>query len=124
MAPVDGTHGGPGRRFVRQFALTQGRTRSLAGKDLPLDTLVQATSVGQANVGMLGAEQALVIERCRTPIAVAEIAAHLHTHLGVARVIVSDMFAQDLVAISTSDFDGDGPDLGTLERLLDDLQAL
>jgi hypothetical protein len=34
------------------------------------------------------------------------------------------MFAQDLVAISTSDFDGDGPDIGTLERLLDDLQAL
>jgi len=121
---VDTAHGRPGRRFVRQFALTQGRTRSLAGQDLPLDTLVLATEVGRSRVGLLAAEQALVIERCRTPIAIAEIAAHLHTHLGVARVIVSDMFAQDLVAISTSDFDVDGPDIGTLERLLDDLQAL
>jgi hypothetical protein len=121
---VDEPHGRSGRRFVRQFALTQGRTRSLAGRDLPLDTLVLATSVGQSKLGLLPPEQALVIERCRTPIAIAEIAAHLHTHLGVARVIVSDMFAQDLVAISTSDFDSDGPDIGTLERLLDDLQAL
>jgi hypothetical protein len=121
---VDDPTGRPARRFVRQFALTQGRTRSIAGKDLPLDTLVLATEVGRSQVGLLAPEQALVIERTRTPIAIAEIAAHLHTHLGVARVIVSDMFAQDLVAISTSDFDTDGPDLGTLERLLDDLQAL
>jgi hypothetical protein len=121
---VEEPHGRPARRFVRQFALTQGRARSLTGHDLPLDTLVQATQVGRDRIGLLAAEQALVIERCRTPIAIAEISAHLHTHLGVARVIVSDMFAQDLVAISTSDFEGDGPDIGTLERLLDDLQAL
>ena len=110
-------------RFVRQFALTQGRTRSL-GRDLPLETLVLATATGRAHLPRLGAEQAFVIERCRSPIAIAEIAAHLRIHLGVARVIVSDMFAQDLVAISASSVDGEGPDLVTLERLLDDLQAL
>jgi hypothetical protein len=123
MTRVDDPNGRP-RRFVRQFALTQGRTRSIHGHDLPLDTLVLATAAGRAQLGALAAEQAVVIRRTQTPIAIAEIAAYLHTHLGVARVIVSDMFAQDLVAISTSDFDSDGPDVGTLERLLDDLQAL
>ncbi len=39
------------RRFVRQFALTQGRTRSIAGRDLPLDTLVLATEVGLSRIG-------------------------------------------------------------------------
>jgi hypothetical protein len=113
--------GGP--RFVRQFALTQGRARSV-GRDLPLETLVLATPTGRARLAHLAAEQAFVVERCRTPIAIAEIAARLRVHLGVARVIVSDMFAQDLVAISASTLDGEGPDLVTLERLLDDLQAL
>jgi hypothetical protein len=111
------------RRFVRQFALTRGRARSI-GRDLPLETLVQSTPLGREQCDVLDPEQATVIDRCASPIAIAEVAARLHTHLGVARVIVSDMVAHELVAISTSDFDDDGPDLVTLERLLDDLQAL
>jgi hypothetical protein len=123
--------GSPGRaeptgeraRFVRQFALTRGRARSI-GRDLPLETLVQATAAGRGGRDHLDAEQAAVIDLCPTPIAIAELSAHLGTHLGVARVIVSDMVVHDLVAVSDADLDADGPDLATLERLLDDLQAL
>ena len=35
----------PSRRFVRQFALTQGRAHSI-GRDLPLDTIVTVTDGG------------------------------------------------------------------------------
>jgi hypothetical protein len=108
-------------RFVRQFALTQGRVRSI-GADLPLDTLVQATSSGRAQGSVLG-EEALILEMCRTPISVAEIGAHLHVHLGIARVLVSDLAAQGFVAVSDTGNES-GPDVSTLERLLDDLQTL
>ena len=59
-----------------------------------------------------------------TPISIAEVAAKLQVHLGIARVLVSDMADQGLLALSTADFDETGPDLRTLERLLDDLQAI
>jgi hypothetical protein len=113
----------PRSRFVRQFALTRGRARSI-GRDLPLETLVQATANGHRRRDHLEVEQATVIDLCTSPIAIAELSAHLGTHLGVARVIVSDMVVHDLVAISDAELDADGPDLATLERLLDDLQAL
>lgn len=112
-------------RFVRQFALTQGRARSF-GADLPLDTQVQATArgAGRARRHALTMEQAAIIGLTISPVSIAEISAHLHIHLGVARVIVSDMAESSLVSVAVSDIDESGPDLPTLEKLLDDLQAL
>lgn len=108
-------------RFLRQYALTQGRVRSI-GRDLPLDTLVQATSSGVDHRKFLTAEQAEVIDLTEGPISIAEIGAHLGVHLGITRVLVSDMCANEYVLVSTSDFaEGEGPDVATLERLLDDL---
>ncbi len=45
-------------------------------------------------------------------------------HLGIARVLLSDLAAGGLVEIAPAIHDANGPDLHTLERLLDDLQAL
>ena len=116
-------HPTPPPRFVRQFALVKGRARSV-GADLALEALVQSTDRGVQRQPALGRDQQRVIELCRDPISIAEIGAHLHVHLGIVRVLVSDMVAHDLVALSSSDFDESGPDLGTLERLLDELETL
>lgn len=110
-------------RFLRQFALTQGRAKSVLA-NLPLDTLVKSTALGDRSAYRLAAEQARILDLCRSPQSIAEIAAHLEVHLGIARVLVGDLVGDKLVAISTNDFDDNGPDLATLERLLDDLQAL
>ena len=112
-------------RFVRQFALTQGRARSI-GTDLPLEVQVQATARGMTRARRHGLteEQASIVQLCASALSIAEISAHLHIHLGVARVIVSDMAEVGLVAVTVPDVGADGPDLPTLERLLDDLQAL
>ena len=110
-------------RFLRQFALTQGRAKSILS-NLPLDTLVKATALGTSALARLPEEQARIVELCFTPKSIAEVAALTDVHLGIARVLVGDMVAQKLASISTNDFDEDGPDLDTLERLLDDLQAL
>ena len=110
-------------RFVRQFALTQGRARSI-GEDLALETLVQVRAVPPDRVERLQPEQSAIMRLCVTPISIAEISAHMKVHLGIARVLVSDMFAHDYVAVTTNPSGAEGPDLMTLERLLDDLQTL
>ena len=114
----------PRPRFLRQYALTQGRAHSI-GRDWPLDTLVQATAVALDALDQMTAEPAAIVRLAAdAPISIAEIGAHLHVHLGIARVLVSDLVANELAAVRTSDFlDSDGPDLTTLERLLDDLQT-
>ncbi|MFN0025603.1 MAG: DUF742 domain-containing protein [Acidimicrobiales bacterium] len=111
--------------FLRQYALTEGRTVS-TGRDLPLDALITTTEACGAHLieGTLTSERAEIAILAATPLSVAEVSAKLHVHLGIARVLVSDMADQGLLAVSTADFDEIGPDLHTLERLLDDLQAL
>ncbi len=111
-------------RFLRQYALTQGRVHSI-GRDLPLDTLVQANDFADGVTHALTSEQGALLRLAQRPVSIAELGAHLHVHLGIARVLVSDLCARDLVAVSTSDFaEGEGPDLDTLERLFDDLSNL
>ena len=111
-------------RFLRQYALTQGRVHSI-GRDLPLDTLVQTSELGLERAHLVGAEQGALLRLANRPVSIAELGAHLHVHLGIARVLVSDMCARELVAVSTSDFaEGEGPDLETLERLFDDLSNI
>jgi hypothetical protein len=108
-------------RFLRQYALTGARARS-RGEDLPLDALVR--TVRGALIDDVTPEQRAICSLCERPIAVAEVAARMHFHLGIARVLVSDLAAMGMVEIATASHDESGPDLSTLERLLDDLQAL
>jgi Protein of unknown function (DUF742) len=109
-------------RFLRQYALTGGRARS-HGEDLPFDALVRTvpgTELTAANTP----EHFEICRLCASPIAVAEVAARMQFHLGIARVLVSDLAAGGFVEIARAKHDERGPDLFTLERLLDDLQAL
>jgi Protein of unknown function (DUF742) len=111
----------PNQRFVRQFALTKGRAQS-HGETLPFDTLVTAVPGHRSDGPNL--EYNEILRRSQDPISIAEISAHLGVHIGIARVLVSDMVFEGLVTIATAEFGDNGPDLRTLERLLHDLQAL
>ena len=115
------TSGQPSR-FVRQFALTNGRARSV-GKNLALDTLVCAVPRSRLHYDALSREQRAIVDMATSPLSIAEISAYMHVHLGIARVLVSDLVAHGHVAISDTSNSDHGPDLPTLERLLDDLKA-
>jgi hypothetical protein len=113
----------PGR-FARPYALTGGRTRP-AGSELPLESLVTATSARVPAAHGLTSEQRQIMRLCTRAMSIAEISARLNTPLGVARVLVSDMHAEQLVEVrqpATADGDGDLKDL--LERVLDGLRTL
>lgn len=111
-----------GPSFVRQFALTQGRVRS-EGADLQLDALVESTEAGRSALATLGPEQKRIIELAGETVSLAELGAHVGVHLGIARVLVGDLVAAGHVVVSEMISLDDGPDLHTLERLLDDLRS-
>jgi hypothetical protein len=110
-------------RVVPIYALTRGRTRSL-GRDLPWETLVTTTTAGAASLPRLQFERAHIIDLSRHPVSVAEVAAELQVPLGVARVLVSDLYSDGFLAVHLPRFGESGrPDSETLERLLAGLKA-
>jgi hypothetical protein len=110
-------------RLVPVYAITRGRTRSV-GHDLPWEALVSTTPAGMTALGRLRFEQSEIIQLCREPISVAEVAAHIKVPLGVARVLVSDLSSGGLLAVHRQELDADGrPSTEVLERLLAGLKA-
>jgi hypothetical protein len=82
--------------FVRPFIVTGGRTRPLHD-GLRIETLVIATTTALST--QLHFEQRQIVQWCRTPISLAEIAALVGVPLGVARVLVADLYTDNLVEL-------------------------
>ncbi len=119
MTPPDGAD----PRVVPVYALTGGRTRS-RGADLHLETLVTATREGTAAHSRLRFEQARIIDLCRRPLSVVEVAAQLRIPLGVARVLVSDLHADGMLSVHRLPGTDEGrPGTEVLERLLSGLRS-
>jgi len=117
VAPRDGG------RVVPHYALTAGRTRS-AGRDMPIEALATVTELGLAAAPGLAPEQRRILEACVRPQSLAEIAGRLGAPLGVARVLVGDLAADEHLTIHLPLVGADGrPRRELLERLLDGLRA-
>ena len=102
----------------RPYLLTGGRTRSI-GADLAIEALV-VTSDGADGHG-LRSEQAMILEACRTPIAIAEVAVKLSVPIGVARVLVSDLAATRHVEVCAT---ADMGDAALVRRLIAGVRAI
>ncbi len=110
---------------VRPYTLTGGRTRTEV--DLGLETQIRTTEQGVRRADMLALELRDIVEICRQPLSVAEVSAHLHVPLQVAKVLVGDLItsgdveSQDVAATLQP---GGRPDIQLLERVLEGLQSL
>jgi hypothetical protein len=103
--------------LVRPFVITGGRTK--ASDSLRVETMVQTVA---GDSGQAAFEAAAILELCRHPHSVAEIAANLHVPLGVARVLVSDLVAENRVIVHYND-----PvdiELSTLTRMIERVRSL
>lgn len=110
-------------RVVPVYALTRGRTRT-TGRDQPWETLIATTAAGVSALARLRFEQARILRICRRPMLIAEVAAELGVPVGVARVLVSDLYAEGLLVMHIPTFTADGrPQADVLERLLVGLRA-
>ncbi|WP_235998957.1 DUF742 domain-containing protein [Qaidamihabitans albus] len=109
--------------FVRPYAITGGRTK--ANHPLELETLV-STRDGALMAVPDQLEHQLIMEECRNPRSVAEIAAILRVPFGVARVLISDAADAGLVTVhkTISGDEGAEAHLMLMERVLSGLRRL
>jgi hypothetical protein len=100
--------------------LTGGRTGSRG--PLPIEALV-STVPGARPPSGASAHRA-VLELCRHPLSVAEVAARLSVPLGVARVVVDDLLMLNAVVVHTNGDRSGGLDPELLRRVRDALARL
>jgi Protein of unknown function (DUF742) len=108
---------------VRPYLITTGRTST---EDMTVQMQTVVVSAGEAEVcpGPTGtAEHARIVELCKKPHSVAELAAGLRVPLGVARVLVADLLSSGLLATGPS-APQQATDVPFLERLIAGVAAL
>lgn len=113
-------------RVVPSYVLTGGRTRARGGNDLPLEAQLSATAQQRSGAHKLQFERRRIAELSSGVISIAEVASILGIPLGTARVLVSDMVEEGLLALhltTTAEEDDERPSTAVLERLLSGLRS-
>jgi DNA-binding transcriptional ArsR family regulator len=107
---------------VRPYALIAGRTRP-SGAELGLIDVVTAVSEPRADARELEPEHRRLIELCRAPAAVADLASQIDLPLGVVRILLSDLREKELVRVVRAPGRGTAQE-SVLRSLLEGLRAL
>ncbi|MFF0157036.1 DUF742 domain-containing protein [Streptomyces sp. NPDC005263] len=105
-------------RLVRPFTVSNGRTRP----SIALDLLSQVMATGATPLGYLGPEHAQVLDMCRVPVSVAEIAGHLKLPAVVTKVLLADLVDCGALTTKPPEFHHDQTDRALLEAVLDGLR--
>lgn len=109
---------------IRPFLLTAGRVAgSGTGPPLPVETQIVTTPGGLSALRSLTFERRDIIAACRRPQSVAELAARLHLHLNVVRVLAEDLRAAGHLAVHVPNA-GTVHDISVLRRVIDGLRAV
>ena len=106
---------------IRLYTLTGGRTRPQ--HHLLVETLISVRRHDPQFAATLMPESRALYELARKTISIAELSAELGIPLGVIRVLISDLAAQDMVVIHPTGF-AYRYDRIILERILDGLKKL
>jgi len=112
----------PAASGVRPYLLTGGRTGPVNGT-LEIEAQMATTALGRAILERLAFEQHDIVLLCQQPTAVAEIAAQLNLHLGVARVIVGDLLTSGYLSARRPEV-GLHRNVPIIERVIRGLQAI
>ncbi|ACY99200.1 MULTISPECIES: DUF742 domain-containing protein [Thermomonospora] len=118
---------------VRPYALTGGRTKPVRD-EFDLIAIIETVAGtggdagGPATVGIeraLGApEHQTILELCRSPLSVAEVASELDLPLGVVRVLLGDLLDHGLIRVRRPAPVAQFPNERVLKEVIDGLHAL
>jgi len=86
------------------YLLTGGRARPI-DEGLEIEAQVVATAAGRGDLAQLSFESGDIVAECDEPLALAEVAARLGLHLGVTRVLVSDLITTGHLAVRRPEVD-------------------
>ncbi len=117
----------PDDSFVRPYTITHGRTVS-ARDDLTLITVISTLPPpeGQLDTRGMEPEHRFILELCRTPSALAEVAARLNLPVAVTKILIGDLIdhgrvtARPPLAVAV----GQRPDITLLQAVRDGLRRL
>jgi hypothetical protein len=114
----------PRGALVRPYAVTRGRTEP--ARDIAIEAILVTTFRGRQESLYAGRDKHLIATMCDgRPQSLAEVAARMRVPLGVARVLVSDMTVDGLLALHEPTFEENYDDrLDMLERVLSGLRRL
>ncbi|MBO0818936.1 MAG: DUF742 domain-containing protein [Actinobacteria bacterium] len=108
---------------VRPYALTRGRTRP-TGEVLDLIALVTAVRGIEVDTVGLDPEHLALLQMCRLPASVADLAADLDLPLGVVQVLLADLRDRSLIHVHHPARPSQMPDPRILKEVADGLRRL
>jgi hypothetical protein len=117
---------------VRPYALTRGRTH-YDGVEFDLVALIVAADPPEpaedahalpATPWAPEPEHDMILELCRTPLSVAEIASDLELPLGVVRVLLGDLLDHSLIQVRRPAPVAQFPSERVLKEVIDGIRAL
>lgn len=108
--------------LVRPFTVTRGRTKG-SRSDLNMITMLVAAP-GQPEPR--DPEHVDIVQLCRHPMSVAEIAAKLNLPLAVVKILIGDLIQGGLLLFSSplSTLETEVPDMNVLRAVLDGIRRL
>jgi Protein of unknown function (DUF742) len=107
---------------LRPYLLTSGRAEPV-DQTLEIEAQVMATELAATGYARLSYEHRDIVELCTTTMSVAEVAAKLKLHIGVARVLVADLAAQGYLIVERPSLQlSQDPNL--IERVIRGLEAI
>jgi hypothetical protein len=108
---------------ARPYTVTSGRTRPRGQWKLDLVDSVARTP-NSAGATYSSPERSRILELCRVPVTVAELASAVGLPLGVVRVVLDDLLRENLVAVTAAAPRGRVTDAGLLRQVLNGLRGL
>jgi hypothetical protein len=108
--------------LLRPYLLTSGRSQPV-DETIEIEAQVLTRYTGGESAGGLHFELRDIVALCRQPTSVAEVAARLGLHIGVARVLVADLVAQGHVTLVRPDTTLN-TNLDMIERVIRGLEAI
>jgi hypothetical protein len=112
----------PDISLLRPYLLTSGRAQPI-DHTLEIEAQVLTSLLGAASHPKLTFEHREIVSLCRTTKSVAEVAALLGLHIGVARVLVADLAGLGYVVLRRPDT-RPSQDLDIIERVIRGLEAI
>jgi Protein of unknown function (DUF742) len=108
----------------RPYTVTGGRTRPRGTQHFDLVDMV-VRSARSADTTSFSPERSHILDLCRIPVSVAELAAIIGLPLGVVRVLLDDLLYENLIEVmATAPRGGAVTDQRLLRKVLEGLQAL
>jgi len=120
--PALGQAADPNVSLLRPYLLTSGRAEPV-DESLEIEAQVLTNQLNLPLQSVLAFEQRDIVTLCTSPVSVAEVAAKLRLHIGVARVLVADLAAAGYLIVRRPST-GLPDDLDMIEKVIRGLQDI